>query len=122
MVIFCYNQFIRGEIDMNSNDEVIEILDDINDSDNVLPNLGATPNNTAPTNVQNNEIKEEYIELEKQLEEVNYEPIAPENQEIKIETEEESDKSKSGLSFVIIIFILLGAFIIALPYISKLLS
>lgn len=107
---------------MNSNDEVIEILDDINDSDNVLPNLGATPNNTAPTNVQNNEIKEEYIELEKQLEEVNYEPIAPENQEIKIETEEESDKSKSGLSFVIIIFILLGAFIIALPYISKLLS
>lgn len=107
---------------MNNNDEVIEILDDINDSDNVLPNLGATPSNMAPNDVQNNEVKEEYIELEKQLEEVKYEPIAPEKQEIQIETEEESDRSKSGLSFVIIIFILLGAFIIALPYISKLLS
>ena len=106
---------------MNTNDEIIEILDDINDSDNVLPNLGVTPSNTTPT-IQNNEVKEEYIELEKQLEEAKYEPIEPEKQEIKIETEEESDKSKSGLSFIIILFVLLAAFIIALPYISKLLS
>ncbi len=104
---------------MDNNEEIIEILDDINDSDNVLPNLGATPNNIAPA-MPNNEIKEEYIELEKQLEEVKYEPIEPEKQEIKIETEEETDKSKSGLSFIIILFVLLAAFIIALPYITKL--
>lgn len=104
---------------MDNNEEIIEILDDINDSDNVLPNLGATPNNTTPT-IQNSEVKEEYIELEKQLEEVNYEPIELEKQEIKIETEEEADQSKSGLSFIIILFVLLAAFIIALPYITKL--
>ena len=105
---------------MDNNEEIIEILDDINDSDNVLPNLGVMSSNTTPT-IQNDEVKEEYIDLEKQLEEVKYEPIEPEKQEIKIETEEESDKSKSGLSFIIVLFILLAAFIIALPYISKLL-
>lgn len=104
---------------MNNNEDIIEILDDINDSENVLPNLGPTPVNTAPT-IQPSEVKEEYIELEKQLEEAKYEPIEVEKQEIKIETEEETDQSKSGLSFIIILFVLLAAFIIALPYITKL--
>ena len=104
---------------MNNNEEIIEILDDINDSENVLPNLGPTPVNTAP-NIQPSEIKEEYIELEKQLEEVNYEPINTVSEEIKIQTEEEADQSKSGLVFVIVLFVLLAAFIIALPYITKL--
>lgn len=104
---------------MNNNEDIIEILDDINDSENVLPNLGPTPINTTPT-IQTNEIKEEYIELEKQLEEAQYQPIEVDKQEIKIETEEETDQSKSGLSFIIILFVLLAAFIIALPYITKL--
>lgn len=104
---------------MNNNEEIIEILDDINDSENVLPNLGPTPINTAPT-MPTNEVKEEYVELEKQLEEVNYEPINAVSEEIKIQTEEEADQSKSGLGFVIALFVLLAAFIIALPYITKL--
>lgn len=104
---------------MNNNEDIIEILDDVNDSENVLPNLGPTPVNTTPT-MQSDEVKEEYIELEKQLEEAKYEPIETEKSEIKIETEEESDQSKSGLSFIIILFVLLAVFIIALPYITKL--
>ena len=104
---------------MNNNEEIIEILDDINDSENVLPNLGPTPINTTPT-IPINEVKEEYVELEKQLEEVNYEPINTVSEEIKIQTEEEVDQSKSGLGFVIVLFIILAAFIIALPYITKL--
>lgn len=104
---------------MSHNEDVIEILDDINDSENVLPNLGPTPINTTPT-IPTNELKEEYIELEKQLEEVKYEPITSSSEEIKIQTEEETDQSKSGLGFVIVLFIILAAFIIALPYISRL--
>lgn len=104
---------------MNYDEDIIEILDDINDSENVLPNLGPTPVNTTPT-IQPSELKEEYIELEKQLEEAKYEPIQTAQQEIKIETEEEADQSKSGLGFIIVLFVLLAAFIIALPYISKL--
>ena len=40
-------------------------------------------------------------------------------EEIKIEQESESEKSKSGLGFVIALFIIIGAFIFALPYIAK---
>ena len=104
---------------MNNNEDIIEILDDIDDGENILPNLGPTPVNIAPA-VQPTEVKEEYIELEKKLEEATYQPIEAEKQEITIETEEERDQSKSGLSFIIILFVLLAAFIIALPYITKL--
>lgn len=104
---------------MNNNEEIIEILDDINDSENVLPNLGPTPINTSPS-IPTNELTEEYMELEKQLEEVNYEPINTVSEEIKIQTEEEADQGKSGLGFVIVLFVILAAFIIALPYITKL--
>ena len=63
--------------------------------------------------------KQEIYNEVKKLEEVKYNPIEPEKKEIKIdETEEEN--SKSGLGFIIVLFILLAAFIIALPYISKL--
>ena len=56
----------------------------------------------------------------KNLEEVKYEPIKPEKEEINIDTRDNEEESKSGLWFVIVLFVLLAAFIIALPYISKL--
>ena len=131
---------------MNNEDEVIEILDDFeNDTITIPPinkNIGiqnsipvepkvnsSIPENSTEQTFNGNlgvsvaeEIKpkvETYNEVKK-LEEVNYEPIKPEKQEIKIEDESKDENSKSGLGFVIVLFILLAAFIIALPYISKL--
>lgn len=64
--------------------------------------------------------KQEIYTQVKNLEEVKYEPIKPEKEEVKIDTKDNEEESKSGLGFVIVLFILLAAFIIALPYISKL--
>lgn len=131
---------------MNNEDEVIEILDDFENNTITIPpinkNVGVQnvvqtsqkePSSIPETPVQaqvnsnfgvsaSEEIKpktEIYNEV-KQLEEVQYEPIKPEKQEIKIEDEQKDENSKSGLGLVIVLFILLAAFIIALPYISKL--
>lgn len=131
---------------MNNEDEIIEILDDFENNTITIPpinkNIGVERGNMDQPVVSNiesqtsaqqtfnsnfgvgttEEIKpksEIYNEV-KNLDEVNYEPIEPEKQDIKIETETKDENSKSGLGFVIVLFILLAAFIIALPYISKL--
>ena len=51
---------------------------------------------------------------------VEYSPIEPETEDVKIEASESEEETKSGLGFIIVLFVLLAAFIIALPYISKL--
>lgn len=129
---------------MNKEDEVIEILDDFEDNtitippinknvgENVTPEQPAVVENIPDTSAEptfNNlgvstseELKpklEVYDEV-KNLEEVKYDPIEPEKQEIKIETETKEENTKSGLGFVIVLFILLAIFVILLPYISKL--
>lgn len=125
---------------MNNEDEIIEILDDFENDTITIPPVNKSANTVEP-DVANNlsetpvqptfnnlgvnaseEIKpkpEIYNEV-KNLEEVKYNPIEPENGEIKIETETKEENTKSGLGFIIVLFILLIAFIIALPYISKL--
>ena len=88
---------------MNNDNDVIEILDDINEENGVAMN-----NTTVPTdNVVNNTVEQ---------------PTMPSNdsKEITIKSESNDEKSKSGLTFVIVLCVLLLAFIIALPYISKL--
>lgn len=131
---------------MNNEDEVIEILDDFeNDTITIPPinkNVGIeniTPvepkvvSSSSQTSAQptfNNNLgvsapeeikpKTEIYNEVKNLDQVNYDPIKPEKEEIKIDTEAKEENTKSGLGFVIVLFILLAAFIIALPYISKL--
>jgi len=123
-----------------NDEEVIEILDDFEDNTiRIEPiknvNIGIKPETVAPSdNVAqplNNpslgvskpeelEPKSETFTPVKNLDTVKYEPIKPETQEFKVETPENEEESRSGLGFVIVLFILLAAFIIALPYISKL--
>lgn len=118
---------------MKDETETIEILDDIEETvpkkteEPVVINQqnntdqGITYDNFGVSNqsvTPNNNVSE----TEKNLAEVKYEPIEPEKQEITIEPEQATDNSKSGLGFVIVIFILLAAFIVALPYITKFLS
>lgn len=92
---------------MNNDNDVIEILDDINQDDNVVSVNNTPVNDTPVTDTIENQPKGEEV-------------IKSDKQEIKIEDEDVSDNSKSGLTFVIVLFILLIAFIIGLPYISKL--
>ena len=90
---------------MNNDNDVIEILDDINEENSVV-----VDNTVVPTdNVVNNTVEQ---------------PTMPSNdsKEITIKSESNDEKSKSGLTFVIVLCVLLLAFIIALPYISKLIS
>lgn len=87
---------------MNNDNDVIEIFDDFNESENTL----------------NNQVSSNEISLNNS--EVKYDPISNSKEEIKIEETSESEKSKSGLGFVIALFIIIVAFIIALPYIAKL--
>lgn len=108
---------------MNSNEDIIEILDDISEETPSFNMQGQNTTMTQNINSQNNTLGQQQIVPNEPInivEEVNYDPIESQKQEIKIETEEETDNSKSGLSFVIVLFIILAAFIIALPYISKL--
>lgn len=121
---------------MNNEEEVIEILDDFEDNTITIPPINTdvvgnvTPTNENPSEpIFNNlgvsaseEIKPKldvYDEV-KNLEEVKYDPIEPEKQEIKIEAETKEENTKSGLGFVIVLFILLATFVFLLPYISKL--
>ena len=121
---------------MNNEEEVIEILDDFEDNTITIPPINkhvvsekpVSSDNTMESTFNNlgvsfsEEIKPKidvYDEVKK-LEEVKYDPIEPEKQEIKIETETKEENAKSGLGFVIVLFILLAIFVILLPYISKL--
>lgn len=129
---------------MNNEEEVIEILDDFEEDTIIIPpisnemiqntvdeqevvTMGEEPYVEQPLN-NNLEIRssEEITSPEnvaqefKNLEDVNYAPIKPEKQEIKIDADPTNDNSKSGLGLIIVLFILLIAFIIALPYISNL--
>lgn len=100
---------------MNNDNDMIEILDDINEENT---GLGQNPiNNTQQLNqqvVQNNNVSQNTNNGE-----INYEPIENKKEEITIEQESKSEGSKSGLGFVIVLFIIIGAFIVALPYIAK---
>lgn len=89
---------------MNNDNDIIEILDDIESENNL--------NKTPTTNYNTSNINDS--------ESVKYDPISNSKEEIKIEETSESEKSKSGLGFVIALFIIIGAFIVALPYIAKL--
>jgi len=128
---------------MNREDEVIEILDDFEDTitippinkNVVVPNIPPvapkvetqTPSVNSQTNSNLGVSDVEEIKVEpavynevKNLDNVNYAPIEPEKEEIKVDTDVGEEDTKSGLGFVIVLFILLAAFIIALPYISNL--
>ena len=94
---------------MNNDNDVIEILDDFNEDNSATPGVD-TNAQFDNTPITNNPVEQPKVEA-----------VTEDNQkEITIESESKSEKSKSGLTFVIVIFILLIAFIIALPYISKL--
>lgn len=134
---------------MDNKEEDIEILDDFEEDTLIIPpitkdmindykesemvsqnnNISVQPevitvdNNVPIEQKSNNDLGENHNEAYhevKNLDDIHYEPIKPEKQEIKIDTDPTDDNSKSGLGFIIVLFILLVAFIIALPYISKL--
>lgn len=89
---------------MNEND-IIEIIDDIVDSSS-----------------QQSGEDIQIIDVEKKVSEVRYDPIEPETEKIEIVDDIEPSKNKSGLVLVIILFILLGLFIVFLPQITELLG
>lgn len=129
---------------MNKEDEVIEILDDFEDTITIPPinkntgvqfNLSENEVSSQPAPIPQevkisnnfgvNHVEEQKVEPQiyaevKNLEDVNYSPIEPEKEEMNIEMNISEENTKSGLGFVIVLFILLIAFVIALPYISKL--
>ena len=94
---------------MNNDNDVIEILDDIKEDSGNMATVDNSMNaaNSINTPVNNNVVEQ---------------PKSADNnlKEITIENEEDVANTKSGLPFVIVLFILLIAFIIGLPYISKL--
>lgn len=108
---------------MNNNDDMIEILDDVNEENSTFSepsNINANVQPQQPLYQQREAINQKPVNVvENQSEEVKYDPIENNKEEIKIEQESENEKSKSGLGFVIALFIIIGAFIFALPYIAK---
>lgn len=112
---------------MNNEDEIIEILDDFENDDIVISqnNISESPatNNSASFDVntvaEKNSKNDMFNEMKK-VEAAKYSSIEPEISTMNVETDDKDEESKSGLGFVIVLFILLAAFIIALPYISKL--
>lgn len=106
------------QVDLNSTQT---IATPINAHSSVDDSVGSQPDNNFGVSASNDLHTRTQINQEvKKLEEVKYDPIEPEKEEIRIEAETQDDNSKSGLGFVIVLFVLLAAFIIALPYISKL--
>lgn len=87
---------------MKDND-IIEIIDDIDST------------SSSPSN-------EEVINVEKKVSEVKYDPIEPEKETIEIVDDVEPSKNKSGLLLVIVLFVLLGLFIVFLPKITELIG
>ena len=87
---------------MKDND-IIEIIDDID-------NASSSPSN------------EEVINVEKKVSDVKYDPIEPEKETIEIVDDVEPSKNKSGLLLVIVLFVLLGLFIVFLPKITELIG
>lgn len=87
---------------MDSND-IIEIIDDID-------------NTVSPQPTVENDSK---IDIEKKVSEAKYDPIEPGNEEIEIIEDIDPSKNKSGLPLVIVLFVLLGLFIVFLPKITE---
>lgn len=110
---------------MNNDNDMIEILDDVNENnkDNNTLNNPSIVNNDVQSQqglYQEQPVNQPSVNMvQNQPNEVKYDPIDKTPEEIKIEQESESEKSKSGLGFVIVLFIIIGAFIFALPYIAK---
>jgi len=137
-VFFCYNLLYKERKNMNNEDEIIEILDDFEDI--TTTSISNVNNTVSMEKVATNDVSFEPDKINlgvsvseelnqkvqipnevKNLEEVKYEPIKPEKDNIKIESNDMTEEdSKSGLGFVIVLFILLVLFIMALPYISQL--
>lgn len=89
---------------MNDND-IIEIIDDVEET-------------VSPKNKSNNQT----VDIEKKVSEAKYDPIEPVQETIDVIDEVEPSKNKSGLILVIILFVLLGLFILFLPMINDFLS
>lgn len=108
---------------MNNDNDMIEILDDVNENNNNNLNNTSSVNNNLQSQqglYQEQPVNQPSVNMvQNQPNEVKYDPIDNSKEEIKIEQESESEKSKSGLGFVIVLFIIIGAFIFALPYIAK---
>ena len=107
---------------MNNDNDMIEILDDVNEDSNTLNNSSTINNNVQPQQglYQEQPLNQPSVNMtQNQSNEVKYDPIDKTPKEIKIEQESKSEKSKSGLGFVIVLFIIIGAFIFALPYVAK---
>ena len=107
---------------MNNDNDMIEILDDVNEDSNTLNNPSTINNNVQSQQgvYQEQPVNQTSVNMvQNQPNEVKCDPIDKTPEEIKIEQESESEKSKSGLGFVIALFIIIGAFIFALPYIAK---
>ena len=66
-------------------------------------------------NASSSPSNEEVINVEKKVSEVKYDPIEPEKETIEIVDDVEPSKNKSGLLLVIVLFVLLGLFIVFLP-------
>lgn len=105
---------------MNNDNDMIEILDDVNEENNALNNQSTINNDVQQQGLYQEPVNPSPVNMtQNQSNEVKYDPIDNSKEEIKIEQESESEKSKSGLGFVIVLFIIIGAFIFALPYIAK---
>ena len=103
-----------------------------------VPNVGMTPNmaqpNVAPNpgtiiqpqvdNLSNIDIDAEKMQsIEEQLSKTSqYNPADFQPEQISIPTDNQSEKNKSGLAFVIVLFVILALVIAFLPQITKLIK
>ena len=97
-----------------------------------VPNFNQEPVMTPnPVNVNNNGVPvsnvnidaEKMQSIEEQLSKTSqYNPSDFQQEQIVIPTDNQSDKSKSGLAFVIVLFILLGVAIVFMPQITKMIK
>jgi len=111
----------------------------MNQGPSVVPNQGMAPNmNQGPSvvpntgtiiqsssdNLSNMDIGFEKMQsIEEQLSRTSqYNPEDFQQEQIVISTDNESDKSKSGLVFVIVLFVILALVIAFLPQITKLIK
>ncbi len=95
----------------------------INQGSSVVPNTG-TIIQSSSDNLSNMDIGFEKMQsIEEQLSRTSqYNPEDFQQEQIVISTDNESDKSKSGLVFVIVLFVILALVIAFLPQITKLIK
>ena len=89
-----------------NDEDIIEIIDDIDHT--------VSPQITSESNTKN--------DIEKKVSEAKYDPIEPGKEEIDIIEDVEPSKNKSGLTLVIMLFVLLILFIVFLPKITEIIG